>query len=107
MQQVESQMRHSFHHLSIAIVYWLSRYLEIVFKSQACMNASFLVADDKHYGCSNRNHGIDIERAIRLFGIISELENKTIQDLVRHARTEILITRIILSWLCCFRYSHL
>lgn len=58
-------------------------YLETVFKSQACINASFLLANDKHYGCSSKHHGIDLDLAIRLFGIISELENNTIQELVR------------------------
>jgi hypothetical protein len=61
------------------------RYLETVFKSQACINASFLLTD-KHYGCSLKNHGIDIEHATKLFGIISELQNNTIQELVRYTQ---------------------
>ncbi|XP_011257668.1 probable E3 ubiquitin-protein ligase HERC4 isoform X1 [Camponotus floridanus] len=60
----------------------LMTYLETVFKSQACINASFLLDNDKHYGCSSKNHGVDLDRAIRLFGIISELENNTIQELI-------------------------
>jgi len=53
-----------------------------VFKSQACLNASFLLDNDAHYGCSSKHHGVDLDYASRLFGIISELDNNTIQELV-------------------------
>jgi len=58
------------------------RYLETVFKSQACLNASFLLNNDAHYGCSSKHHGVNLDYASRLFGIISELDNNTIQELV-------------------------
>lgn len=58
------------------------RYLETVFKSQACINASFLLNNDAHYGCSSKHHGVDIDYTIKLFGIISELDSNTIQELV-------------------------
>ncbi|XP_012283893.1 probable E3 ubiquitin-protein ligase HERC4 isoform X2 [Orussus abietinus] len=69
----------------------LLTYLETVFRSQACINASFLLANDAHYGCSSKLPGVDEECAIRLFGIISELENDTIKDLIFTSITESLI----------------
>lgn len=74
---------HSFTYMDFNYLSNVFSYLETVFTSQACINASFLLANDKHYGCSSKHHGIDLDRAIRLFGIISELENNTIQELVR------------------------
>ncbi|XP_070528774.1 probable E3 ubiquitin-protein ligase HERC4 isoform X3 [Cardiocondyla obscurior] len=69
----------------------LLMYLETVFRSQACINASFLLNNDTHYGCSSKNHGVDIDNAIRLFGIISELDNNTIQELIFTCITDSLI----------------
>lgn len=65
------------------IIFNILRYLETVFRSQACINGSFLLTNDAHYGCSSKHHGVDLDRAVKLFGVISELENKTIQELVR------------------------
>ncbi|XP_024882774.1 probable E3 ubiquitin-protein ligase HERC4 isoform X1 [Temnothorax curvispinosus] len=73
----------------------LMTYLETVFKSQACINASFLLSNDAHYGCSSKNHGIDIDYAIRLFGIISELDNNTIQELIFTCVTDSLIPSFV------------
>ncbi|XP_019887375.1 probable E3 ubiquitin-protein ligase HERC4 isoform X1 [Ooceraea biroi] len=75
----------------------LMTYIETVFRSQACINASFLLANDQHYGCSSKNHGIDIECAIKLFGIIAELENNTIQELIFTCITESLIPTFAVS----------
>lgn len=58
------------------------RYIETVFRSQACVNASFLLTDEKHYNCSSRQHGVDLELAARCFGMISEIMNETISELV-------------------------
>ncbi|XP_043466153.1 probable E3 ubiquitin-protein ligase HERC4 isoform X1 [Leptopilina heterotoma] len=60
----------------------LLTYLETVFRSLACINASFFLANDAHYGCSSKHHGIDINQAKKLFGIISELDNVTIKELI-------------------------
>ncbi|XP_012527820.1 probable E3 ubiquitin-protein ligase HERC4 isoform X2 [Monomorium pharaonis] len=69
----------------------LMTYLETVFKSQACINASFLLSNEAHYGCSSKHHGVDFDYAIKLFGIISELDNNTIQELIFTCVTENLI----------------
>lgn len=58
------------------------RYLETVFSSQACLNASFLLDDDAHYGCSSKHHGVDIDIATKLYATIADLENVTIKELV-------------------------
>ncbi|XP_078046235.1 HECT and RLD domain containing E3 ubiquitin ligase 4 isoform X1 [Augochlora pura] len=60
----------------------LMTYLETVFKSQACINGSFLLNNDTHYGCSVNHHGLNLDEASRLFGIIRELDNSTIQELI-------------------------
>lgn len=73
----------------------LMTYLETVFKSQACINASFLLDNDKQYGCSSKNPGVDLDRAIKLFGIISELENNTIQDLIFTCITDSLMPSFV------------
>lgn len=48
----------------------------------SCVTGSFLLKNDAHYGCSSKHHGVDLDQASRLFGIIRELDNKTIQELV-------------------------
>ncbi|XP_011636945.1 probable E3 ubiquitin-protein ligase HERC4 isoform X1 [Pogonomyrmex barbatus] len=75
----------------------LMTYLETVFKSQACINASFLVANNAHYGCSSKHHGVDLDIAIKLFGIISELDNDTIQELIFTSIAESVIPSLVES----------
>ncbi|XP_017798859.1 PREDICTED: probable E3 ubiquitin-protein ligase HERC4 [Habropoda laboriosa] len=60
----------------------LMTYLETVFRNQACVTGSFLFNNDAHYGCSSKHHGVDLDQASRLFGIIRELDNSTIQELI-------------------------
>nr|XP_031849691.1 probable E3 ubiquitin-protein ligase HERC4 isoform X1 [Nomia melanderi] len=60
----------------------LMTYLETVFKSQACVNGSFSLNNDHHYGCSIKQHGVNLNEASRSFGIIRELDNSTIQELI-------------------------
>ncbi|XP_024937570.1 probable E3 ubiquitin-protein ligase HERC4 isoform X3 [Cephus cinctus] len=75
----------------------LLTYLETVFRSQACINGSFLLSNDAHYCCSSKHHGVDIDQATRLFGIISELENNTIKELIFICLTEGLIPSLMPS----------
>lgn len=75
----------------------LMMYLETVFKSQACINGSFLFKNDTHYGCSSKNHGVDLDQSIKLFGIISELCNTTIQELIFYSITDSLIPSLATS----------
>lgn len=46
------------------------------------MTGSFLLKNDARYGCSSKHHGVDLDQASRLFGIIRELDNNRIQELV-------------------------
>ncbi|XP_076248934.1 HECT and RLD domain containing E3 ubiquitin ligase 4 isoform X2 [Calliopsis andreniformis] len=75
----------------------LMTYLETVFKSQACINGSFLIQNVVYYECSSKLHGVDLEQASRLFGIIKELDNNTIQELIFTCITENLIPTFVNS----------
>ncbi|KAK0090592.1 hypothetical protein PV325_010558 [Microctonus aethiopoides] len=75
----------------------LITYLETVFRHQACINASFLLANDAHYGCSSKHSGIDVDQASRIFGMISDLQNNTIQELIFTSITEGLIPSFVKS----------
>ncbi|XP_043288767.1 probable E3 ubiquitin-protein ligase HERC4 isoform X2 [Venturia canescens] len=69
----------------------LMTYLETVFRSQACMNASFLIENDAHYTCSSKHHGVDTNKVIEIYGTISEFVNTTINELIYTSITEGLI----------------
>ncbi|XP_063982429.1 probable E3 ubiquitin-protein ligase HERC4 [Diachasmimorpha longicaudata] len=75
----------------------LMTYLETVFRSQACINASFLLDDDVHYGCSSKHSGVDVEKASRMFGLITDIENVTIQELIFTSIVEGLIPSLVAS----------
>ncbi|XP_011296686.1 probable E3 ubiquitin-protein ligase HERC4 isoform X3 [Fopius arisanus] len=75
----------------------LITYLETVFRSQACINGSFLLDDDLHYGCSSRHSGVDVEKASRMFGMISDVQNATILELIFTSIGEGLIPSLIAS----------
>lgn len=57
-------------------------YLEIVFRSLACLNGSFLLANEQHYYCTSKHHGVDLEMAEKTFTLIARCENSSIKDLV-------------------------
>lgn len=57
-------------------------YLEVVFKSLECLNGSFLLANNAHYGCTSKHHGIDMEMAEKCFSLIGKYENSTIKEIV-------------------------
>lgn len=71
-------------------------YVETVFKSLACFNASFLLANEEHYCCTSRHHGINMEQAEKTFDIIGKLEVESIKDLVS----------FIVDFLTHFRVTH-
>ncbi|XP_034946431.1 probable E3 ubiquitin-protein ligase HERC4 isoform X2 [Chelonus insularis] len=83
--------------MGVSLDHDLMMYLETVFRSQACVNASFLLSNDAHYGCSSKHSGVDGELASRLFGIISDLHNNTIQELIFTSITEGLLPTLTLS----------
>ncbi|KRT83036.1 Regulator of chromosome condensation repeat containing protein [Oryctes borbonicus] len=56
--------------------------VEIIFKSLSCLNGSFLLANDEHYYCTSKHHGIDVDLAEKTFNIIAKFENETLKNLV-------------------------
>ncbi|KAF7994791.1 hypothetical protein HCN44_004263 [Aphidius gifuensis] len=75
----------------------LLTYLETIFQSQACINASFLLPNDEHYGCSSKHSGVDFEQASRYFGLISDIQNNTIRELIFTSIVESLIPSLAVS----------
>lgn len=60
----------------------LLSYLEVVFKSLACINGSCLTEGDSHYYCTIGRHGVCMEEVDQIFSMIPKIENTTITDLV-------------------------
>lgn len=60
----------------------LLAYVELLFKSQACLNGSFLLDDDKHFCCTSKHPGVDLKVANRAFNYLRKVENETLKSLV-------------------------
>lgn len=60
----------------------LLSYLETVFGSSACLNASYLKENDAHYNCTDQNHGMDLDAARHGFKCIEDAKNASIPELV-------------------------
>lgn len=56
--------------------------MEQIFKSQACLNGSFLLSQDKHFSCSSRNYGMDLKAAQAAFDNLRKVENQSIKQVV-------------------------
>lgn len=61
------------------------KYLETVFGSQACINASFLLGRDQHFCCTSRHHGLDLGLAQSCFTAISRANNPSVRELCLEA----------------------
>ncbi|KAG5879073.1 hypothetical protein JTB14_023897 [Gonioctena quinquepunctata] len=57
-------------------------FLETVFKSLSCINGSFLLDNERHYYCTSKHHGVDVEAAESTFTLIGRIENKSITELI-------------------------
>lgn len=57
-------------------------YLETVFASCACLNASYLKEDDGHFNCSEVNPGVDLEAARHGFHCIQDAKNTSVGEVV-------------------------
>ncbi|XP_072939555.1 probable E3 ubiquitin-protein ligase HERC4 isoform X2 [Epargyreus clarus] len=75
----------------------LLAYLETVFGSLACVNGSFLMANDAHFGCNTKVPGVDLKKAEEAFTLISRFENTTIKDLIFWHLSEHIIKRMKVS----------
>lgn len=69
-------------------------YLETVFKNLACINGSFLLSNNQHYGCSSKHHGVDMEEAEKTFSLIGKCENGSIKDLIWACITDELLKKL-------------
>lgn len=56
--------------------------MELIFKSQSCFNASFLVNTTGNFSCTSKSSGIDVAEAEKAFSYISKLENDTLKQIV-------------------------
>ncbi|ESP04646.1 hypothetical protein LOTGIDRAFT_223779 [Lottia gigantea] len=53
----------------------LSEEVIKIFSNASCLNCSFLLSDDKHYGSNSKNHGLDLDKAKESFTRLSEATN--------------------------------
>lgn len=60
----------------------LMKELEVVFRSSACLNGSFLKKNNEHFNCCKLNHGVDVDDARKGFLMIASFKNTTLKDLV-------------------------
>ncbi|XP_030753015.1 probable E3 ubiquitin-protein ligase HERC4 isoform X2 [Sitophilus oryzae] len=68
--------------------------LETAFKSLACLNASFLLEDEKHYYCTSKHHGVDIKCAEDTYDLIGKIEHESIQSLIWTGITESVLNQL-------------
>ncbi|XP_020812495.1 probable E3 ubiquitin-protein ligase HERC4 isoform X2 [Drosophila serrata] len=71
--------------------------MELIFKSQACLNASFLLDHERHFGCSVRNHGLDLKAAQLAFDHLRNVENEAIKQVIWDNVTKELIGSMVAS----------
>lgn len=56
--------------------------VEVVFKSLACFNASFLIDNHQHLCCSSKHHGVNIPEAEAAFDFIRKIEHENLKSLI-------------------------
>lgn len=56
-------------------------FLETYFKSLSCLNGSFLLDGEKHYYCTRKHHGVDMQVVDEVFTLIGRIENDSIKEL--------------------------
>ncbi|KAL0832902.1 hypothetical protein ABMA28_001047 [Loxostege sticticalis] len=72
----------------------LLAYLETAFGSIACVNGSFLLPHNAHFGCNTKTPGVDLKAAGEAFALISRLENTSIKELIFSHLTENIIKKM-------------
>ncbi|CAH0729413.1 unnamed protein product, partial [Brenthis ino] len=72
-------------------------YLETVFGSLACINGSFLMEQNSHFGCNTKVPGVDLKKAEEAFTMISRFENSSIQEIIFNHLTEQIIRKVKVS----------
>lgn len=71
--------------------------MEQIFKSQSCLNGSFLLDQDKHFGCSARNYGLDLTAAQLAFDNLRKVENQSIKQVIWDNLTKELLGSLVAS----------
>lgn len=71
--------------------------VEIIFRSPACLNGSFLLPGDEHFCCTSKRHGVDIDAAVTAFENIRKTENESIKELIWDSITSELISSLSAS----------
>lgn len=56
--------------------------VEVIFKSLASFNGSFLLENDAHICCSSKNPGVNIESAEQAFNFIRKMESESLKHIV-------------------------
>ncbi|XP_048479250.1 probable E3 ubiquitin-protein ligase HERC4 [Plutella xylostella] len=75
----------------------LLAYLETVLGSISCLNGSFLLADNAHYGCNTKVPGVNLKRAAEAFETISRCDNQSVKELIFSHLTENIIKKVKVS----------
>lgn len=71
--------------------------VELIFKSQACINASFLLSNNQHFCCTTKHHGVDLHNAIEAFECIRKIENESLKQIIWESITNELIKSLVPS----------
>ncbi|XP_058461003.1 probable E3 ubiquitin-protein ligase HERC4 isoform X2 [Malaya genurostris] len=71
--------------------------VETVFKSLACFNASWLLPEDKHFCCTSKHPGVDVDAAEAAFEYIRKIEHDTLKQLIWEAVSTDLINSLMPS----------
>ncbi|XP_063703150.1 probable E3 ubiquitin-protein ligase HERC4 isoform X2 [Culicoides brevitarsis] len=71
--------------------------IEIIFRNQACLNGSFLLANDKHFCCTSKMPGVDMAVATEAFEDIQKTENESVKNLIWESITTDLIGSLVAS----------
>lgn len=71
--------------------------LEIVFKNLACLNASFLLENNRHLCCTSKHHGVDIKQAEETFDHIRKIDHDNLKTLIWDSITNDLLPSLSTS----------
>lgn len=71
--------------------------IELIFKSQSCINGSFLLDNEGHYCCTSKHSGLNIELADLSFNYLRKTENENVKQLIWDCITSDLLQTLIAS----------
>lgn len=71
--------------------------IETIFRSQNCINASFLLNNRENLFCSSKCSGLNIKTAMECFEMLQKVENESVKDLIWDCVTTSLLGSLIPS----------